>query len=120
MSITEAHWREVALTVTCPVCEAAPTQECANKMNQNVRPKYRPHYLRYELARERAAAKASKAQDLLLSLGHLAPPNSTAPRSFRLQVEDETTNKSLFIELDEHQFCLFLGNHVVKVKGEWT
>lgn len=120
MSVTEDQRREVALTVTCPVCGTAPEQECVNKMNQNVRPKYRPHYLRYELAMERAAAKDSKAQDFLLSLGHLAPPNSTAPRSYRLQVEDETTNKSLFIELDEHQFCLFLGSHVVKVKGEWS
>lgn len=120
MSTTEDQRREIALAVTCPVCEASPTHECTNKATQNIRPKYRPHYLRYELAMSEAKKAKEGSQKLLLSLSQMAPPNSRDPRAYRLAVEDEDGNQRLDIELDEHQFCLLMGGHVVKVEGEVT
>lgn len=127
MSATEDQTRAVALTSPCPTCGTQPNEDCVNQVTRPSPtlggstlievPKDRPHYSRYELATSEAKEGSQK---LLLSLSQMAPPNSRDPRAYRLAVEDEDGNERLDIELDEHQFCLLMGGHVVKVEGEVT
>lgn len=52
----------------------------------------------------------------LVTLTSSAPANSRDPRQFTLMIEDEETNTVMAFDMDEHQFCLLMSHHVVKLE----
>lgn len=57
-----------------------------------------------------------ESKSRLVSLTCSAPANSRDPRQFTLMIEDEETNTVMAFDMDEHQFCLLMSHHVVKLE----
>lgn len=116
--MTPEDIREAALTVFCPTCKVHPGQECVGLGYI----KERPHYARYELAVAPAVEEAvqkfaePESKRRLVSLTSSAPANSRDPRQFTLLIEDEEANTVMAFDMDEHQFCLLMSHHVVKLE----
>lgn len=59
-------------------------------------------------------AKVEEKAEVTLHLMSLATGGYDSPRKVRLDVELEDTG--VYVELDEHQFAMLMGGHVVKVR----
>lgn len=114
-----------ALTVACPECGVEPLQRCLRTAPGSLiqyQIKERPHYARYELAVKPAVEEAvqkfaePESKRRLVSLTSSSPANSRDPRQFTLLIEDEEANTVMAFDMDEHQFCLLMSHHVVKLE----
>lgn len=110
----------MALTVACPhhLCGAPVGEPCETGTTGEGL----PHYARYELAVAPAVDEAvqkfaePEGKRRLVTLTSSAPANSRDPRQFTLMIEDEETNTVMAFDMDEHQFCLLMSHHVVKLE----